>query len=301
MKWSFATIGLVAAGLVGIVIILLFQNLTVNNEEDYYLLKEISEAAMVDAIDLAYYRDTGKLKIVQEKFVENFTRRFAEAANVLNTNNYFIEFYDIMEIPPKVSVKITTNIGEYTIFGNHLDTQSYGVSNYLNSIIERDEMEEKILCDKEIEYTSIPYVSADNSSYDNYTPVRVGDPSNWGYSGDWEVAMYAGNYDLNFVTALQTVGQVAGHDANFSKMYPEYDATGFETNADAKYFAIYQTDPIITLKYDQTRDAYYVDWKIEQYECIDKTDFFSFNGTVHENQCFLGIAYKIKWHNKQCD
>ena len=74
MKWSFASVGLVAAGLVGVVIILLFQNLTVNNEEDYYLLKEILEASMIDSVDLAYYRDTGKLKIVQEKLVENFTR-----------------------------------------------------------------------------------------------------------------------------------------------------------------------------------------------------------------------------------
>ena len=61
MKWTFASAGLVAAGMVGVVIILLFQNLTVNNEEDYYLLKEMTEAAMIDSIDLAYYRDSGKL------------------------------------------------------------------------------------------------------------------------------------------------------------------------------------------------------------------------------------------------
>lgn len=301
MKWSFATIGLVAAGLVGIVIILLFQNLTVNNEEDYYLLKEISEAAMVDAIDLAYYRDTGKLKIVQEKFVENFTRRFAEAANVLNTNNYFIEFYDIMEIPPKVSVKITTNIGEYTIFGNRLDTQSYGVSNYLNSIIERDEMEDKILCDKEIEYISIPYVNSNKSSFDSYIPAIIGDPSNWGYAGDWVVDEYDDNYTPEFVSNLQTFRQVLEQRSNFWKMYPGYVETGFESEVDSQYFATYQSKPIITLDYDSTNNRYIVDWKMDHYECINETDFYTNNGTLENGKCFLGIIYKIAWHNKQCD
>ena len=58
MKWSFAQVGLVAAGLCGIVIIILFQRITTNNEQDYYLLREVTEAAMLDSIDLAYYRDT---------------------------------------------------------------------------------------------------------------------------------------------------------------------------------------------------------------------------------------------------
>ena len=163
MKWTFASTGLVAAGLVGVVIILLFQNITVNNEEDYYLLKEISEAAMIDAIDLAHFRDYGKLKIAQEKFVENFTRRFAEAANVINTNNYSLGFYNIMEYPPKTSVNIATNIGEYTIFGNHLQSQEYSVANALDSIIEIEEIEEKIDdCDVKKTYYSIPQVNYNN-------------------------------------------------------------------------------------------------------------------------------------------
>ena len=114
MKWSFAQVGLVTAGLVGIIIILLFQQITVNNEQDYYLLREVTEAAMLDSIDLAYYRDTGKVKMIQEKFVENFTRRFAESVNYTSTG-YSIRFYDIMEYPPKVSIIIETGIGTYTI------------------------------------------------------------------------------------------------------------------------------------------------------------------------------------------
>ena len=67
MKWSFATVGIILLGLTGVAIILLFQQITTNNENDYYLLKEITEAAMVDAIDVGYYRETGNLKIVKEK------------------------------------------------------------------------------------------------------------------------------------------------------------------------------------------------------------------------------------------
>ena len=85
MKWSTVTVGVMILGIIGVSIILLFQQLTTTNENDYYLLKEITEAAMVDSIDISYYRETGNLKIVREKFVENFTRRFAESPQLIGT------------------------------------------------------------------------------------------------------------------------------------------------------------------------------------------------------------------------
>lgn len=135
MKWSFAQVGLVAAGLVGVVIILLFKQITTNNEQDYYLLREVAEAAMLDSIDLAYYRDTGEVKMVQEKFVENFTRRYAEAVNYTSTG-YTIRFYDIMEMPPKVSIIIETGIGTYTVYGS---AEDYNIANQLDAILEAEE------------------------------------------------------------------------------------------------------------------------------------------------------------------
>lgn len=132
MKWSFATVGIIVLGLIGISIILLFQKITTNNENDYYLLKEVTEAAMIEAIDIPYYRDTGELKIIEEKFVENFTRRFAEST-IFVTNDYKIEFYDIMEMPPKVSIIIRTGLGEYTING---DADEYNIANKLDAILE---------------------------------------------------------------------------------------------------------------------------------------------------------------------
>lgn len=132
MKWSFASVGLIVFGLTGIMIILLFEQLTTSNESDYYLLKEITEAAMIDAVDISFYRETGELKIVKEKFVENFTRRFAEST-LLTGTGYTINFYDIMETPPKVTVEVNTGLGQYKIFE---DTSSYNVQNVLSGILE---------------------------------------------------------------------------------------------------------------------------------------------------------------------
>ena len=132
MKWSFASVGLIVFGLIGLAIIILFQNITTNNENDYYLLKEVTEASMIDAINMDYYRETGELKISKEKFVESFTRRFAEST-VFASSNYTINYFDIMEEPPKVTVSINTGIGEYTIYQ---DTSDYHVANTLSAILE---------------------------------------------------------------------------------------------------------------------------------------------------------------------
>lgn len=132
MKWSFASVGLIVLGLVGLSIIILFQNITTNNENDYYLLKEVTEASMIDAIDMDYYRESGELKIIKDKFVESFTRRFAEST-VFASSNYTINYFDIMEEPPKVTVSINTGIGEYTIYQ---DTTDYHVANTLSAILE---------------------------------------------------------------------------------------------------------------------------------------------------------------------
>ena len=132
MKWSCASVGLIVFGLIGLAIIILFQNITTNNENDYYLLKEVTEASMIDAINMDYYRETGELKITKEKFVESFTRRFAEST-VFASSEYTINYFDIMEEPPKVTVSINTGIGEYTIYQ---DTSDYHVANTLSAILE---------------------------------------------------------------------------------------------------------------------------------------------------------------------
>lgn len=132
MKWSTVTVGVMILGIIGVSIILLFQQLTTTNENDYYLLKEITEAAMIDSIDISYYREAGELKIVREKFVENFTRRFAESTLIIGSK-YTIKFFDIMEEPPKVSVRIDTGIDNYKIYNT---SGNYEVLNQLTGIFE---------------------------------------------------------------------------------------------------------------------------------------------------------------------
>ncbi len=131
MKYAFVSAGIIAFGLIGLTLLFLFGALTVNNEQDYYNLKEVTEAAMVESIDIAYYRDTGELKMSQEKFVENFTRRFS-ASTAAGVSNYDIVFEDIVERPPKVSVLIVTSTGEYTVYG---DTQSFDIANKIDAIL----------------------------------------------------------------------------------------------------------------------------------------------------------------------
>ena len=132
MKWSFLTLGIIILGITGVGIILFFQQITTSNERDYYLLKEITEASMIDAIDISYYRQTGDLKIITEKFVENFTRRFAEST-ILVGSGYTINFYDIIETPPKVSIEVRNSTNDYRLNGEQLD---YNVVNKLDAILE---------------------------------------------------------------------------------------------------------------------------------------------------------------------
>ena len=94
MKWSFATLGLIMIGLFGFLIIIMFNEITVSNEQDYYTLKDATEAAMIESVDIAYYRLTGEIKMSQEKFVENFTRRFTETST-FGQGNYNIVFNQI--------------------------------------------------------------------------------------------------------------------------------------------------------------------------------------------------------------
>lgn len=90
-----------------LMVINLVQSYTTEKEADYYLLKDTTEAAMVDAIDFAYLRVSGDIKINKEIFIESFTRRFATSVD--SSNDYIIEFYSINELPPKVSVKVSGN------------------------------------------------------------------------------------------------------------------------------------------------------------------------------------------------
>ncbi len=132
MKESLWGYWLIVLGLFVIVIMMLLQNYTTTSEQDQYLLREVTEAAMVDAVDWAHYRKYGELRIIKEKFVEVFVRRFSETVNI--NKKYNLKFYDIYEAPPKVSVKVTTMTDTYNVMGDA--NTSLSVVNKIDSVLE---------------------------------------------------------------------------------------------------------------------------------------------------------------------
>lgn len=203
MKWSFASVGLIVLGLVGLSIIILFQNITTNNENDYYLLKEVTEASMIDAIDMDYYRESGELKIRKDKFVESFTRRFAEST-VFASSNYTINYFDIMEEPPKVTVSINTGIGEYTIYQ---DTSDYHVANTLSAILEyygkdgsktgESYVNGTPLVEKKFTKTYYSIPSSNTSNYSVKQPLNIPDELNHKNIYDVEISKVESKGNVN--------------------------------------------------------------------------------------------------------
>jgi len=104
MNKGVLTVGIILLSVIALLLINVLTNFSTGSELDYYLVKETADAAMEDAIDMTYLRTCGLYRIDKEKFVENFIYRFAN--NVDATRDYDIKFYDINEVPPKVSVKV---------------------------------------------------------------------------------------------------------------------------------------------------------------------------------------------------
>lgn len=130
MKESIWGYMIITFGVIAIFFIYFFQNITNTNDHNYTLLKETTESAMYDALDLAHYRANGGVKIDSEKFIDSFVRRFAENANL--SNEYQIDIYDINEEPPKVSLKVSsTKKGNVT--GKQVD---FDVVNRIDAILE---------------------------------------------------------------------------------------------------------------------------------------------------------------------
>lgn len=105
MSKGMTIVGLIILGVLTLAVVNIVQNYQTGSELDYYLLDETTEAAMIDAVDLGYYRSSGGvIRVDREKFLESFVRRFAE--NVNQDRNYKIRILDFNETPPKVSVQV---------------------------------------------------------------------------------------------------------------------------------------------------------------------------------------------------
>ena len=138
MNKAMTIVGIIILGILALFVINITQQFQQGNELDYYLLEETTEAAMLDAVDVAYYRSSGgTLRMDREKFVESFLRRFAASINA--SRNYRIRIIDLNEIPPKVSVQVdSSTIATF-------DAQTVGIQNRIDAILETKYNEERLV------------------------------------------------------------------------------------------------------------------------------------------------------------
>jgi hypothetical protein len=141
MKESYWGYWLILLGIFIVVVMMLANDATTTNTQDYYQLKEVANSAIYDSIDYSYYAQTRQVRILKEVFVENFLRRFAETVNI--TDTYNVEFYDLYESPPKVSIKISTTTAGFVVGRDTADDPDGGVTqldvvNSIDLIVEFD-------------------------------------------------------------------------------------------------------------------------------------------------------------------
>ena len=137
MNKSILTVGIIFLALIALALLQVLNNYSTGSELDYYLVKETTDAAIDDSMDWDFYHDCGLYRIDKEKFVEMFLYRFAN--NVDASRGYKIGFYDINEVPPKVSIKIdsltTLSFNSKDTSGNK-DTSAANISTSYDAIIE---------------------------------------------------------------------------------------------------------------------------------------------------------------------
>lgn len=136
MKETYWLILILILGIICIAFINFFQTYTNTDEQNYMLLKEVTEASMYDAIDMNAYKLHGQLRINREKFVESFVRRFSESVTLGNT--YVIDIYDVNETPPKVSLKVSTKLRSNVTAVSFSKSQviDFDIENKLDAILE---------------------------------------------------------------------------------------------------------------------------------------------------------------------
>ena len=136
MKETYWLILILILGIICIAFINFFQTYTNTDEQNYMLLKEVTEASMYDAIDMNAYKLHGQLRINREKFVESFVRRFSESVTLGNT--YVIDIYDVNETPPKVSLKVSTKLRSNVtaVSFSKSEVIDFDIENRLDAILE---------------------------------------------------------------------------------------------------------------------------------------------------------------------
>ncbi len=165
MNKGMLTVGIIMLALMGLLLINVISNYSTGNELDYYLVKETVMASIDDAVDVKYYRDNGAIRMDKDKFVESFLRRFADSVD--NTRNYRVRFYDLNEVPPKVSVQVDSA----TVLT--FDSQYLLMTTNFNGIVESTKKEDwyleqanQINSDEEIGYATCEIKTGETTKYE---------------------------------------------------------------------------------------------------------------------------------------
>lgn len=229
---------LVLLGVFVIGVMLLVNNISTVDTQNYYNIKEVTQASMIDAVDFSYYRLYGNLKISEQKFVENFIRRFAENINLANT--YDVDFYDLYEVPPKVSVKISTGSRTFNIANSQNDYDNVAT---LSAILELGVDGEGGVTEKTKKVTSCKlHVYTDLMKYfkgetvDGYSLVSDGitltneqkESLNKTKTLDEFRIWFNNNYRIDGMTAKEYLAQASNNKwANLNSQIKEYIKRGW--------------------------------------------------------------------------
>lgn len=180
MKVAFWALGIMVLGILGLLLINLFGNITVTNQLNYTTMKNDVEASMYDALDIAHYRAgfclctdraktdgkwvftsdeeyelsdivyegsketcvskkktceilKGEYRINKKVFSESLIRRFAAIASD-NNKDYEIIIQDVIEYPPKVSIRINSKDTEF--LPTDKKSGGYTIVNQMDAIME---------------------------------------------------------------------------------------------------------------------------------------------------------------------
>ncbi len=122
--------------------------LVFNSKNDYDIILKVYDKVKKEDLDIKYGKDVcqdlyGETKINADVFVESFLRRFAE--NVNNNKSYKVTVQDVIEYPPKVSIRIDT-YNTYNSSGSTtltFDEGDFNIRNQVDAIFEDKNKAEK--------------------------------------------------------------------------------------------------------------------------------------------------------------
>lgn len=260
---------IVILGIFVTVVMVVIRDYQSTNDQDYYLLKEVTAAAMLDSVDYGYYREHNDVRIIEEKFVENFLRRFAETMN--STKTYQIEMFRVNEDPPLATIKVTTATGTVQVDQDESEID-FGVISLMSGILD-------------MKYNN--YVE-----YPNYSTNDEDPTSATYYSISYTRATGTYNYSIELKTFPRGVNlaRVKSVDIDMKVMESYSDFSNYVDIKDSGSQSMIGGDPALAVKNAQIDD--YITHSL-------MAENFTPTGTVSCNSstCVVNVSIKVKNFN----